>query len=170
MNELLIHPTERVPELVGRLYGLVGELEALFPGRAFTPDGHLVGSIGEVIAAYRYSLLLHTASRAGHDAVAQDGRQVEIKATQGTKVALRSEPQHLLVLQLARDGSSTEVFNGPGSVVWEKCGQMQKKWSKAGFNIQAPRAHEASLRRATFAASKMTPDPSFKRTYRRHAA
>lgn len=126
MSELLIHPTERVPELVGRLYGLVGELEALFPGRAFTPDGHLVGSIGEVIAAYRYNLLLHTASRAGHDAVAQDGRQVEIKATQGTTVALRSEPQHLLVLHLARDGSSTEVFNGPGSVVWEKCGQMQK--------------------------------------------
>ena len=33
---------ERVPGLVGRLYKIVSELEALFPGRYFTPDGHLV--------------------------------------------------------------------------------------------------------------------------------
>jgi len=42
---------ERVPDLVGRLYEIVSELEALFPGRHFTPDGHLVGSLGEVMAA-----------------------------------------------------------------------------------------------------------------------
>ena len=126
MSELLIHPTERVPELVSRLYGLVGEMETLFPGRAIAPDGHLVGSIGEVIAAYRYDLLLHIASKAGHDAVTRDGRQVEIKVTQGTTVALRSLPQHLLVLHPTRDGSSTEVFNGPGSIVWASCGAMQR--------------------------------------------
>ena len=112
--------------LLDALYAATDRLEVLFPGRKFTLDGHLVGSIGEVIAAYRYDLLLHTASRAGHDAVAQDGRQVEIKATQGTNVALRSLPQHLLVLHLAKDGSSTEVFNGPGSIVWAACGAMQK--------------------------------------------
>lgn len=126
MTEPLLHPTERVPELIGRLYELVEELESLFPGRAFTPDGHLVGSIGEVLAAYRYKLLLHTASRAGHDAVAQDGRQVEVKATQGFSVALRSEPQHLIVLHVAKDGNATEVYNGPGSVVWKRCGAMQR--------------------------------------------
>ena len=43
----LIHPVEKVPGLVGELYALVAQLEALFPGRRFTPDGHLVGSIGE---------------------------------------------------------------------------------------------------------------------------
>ena len=32
----------------------VAELEAEFPGRHFTLDGHLVGSIGEVMAAYYY--------------------------------------------------------------------------------------------------------------------
>jgi len=31
---------ERVPDLVGRLYEIVSELEGLFPGRHFTPDGH----------------------------------------------------------------------------------------------------------------------------------
>ena len=94
------HATEHVPELVRRLYALVGEFEALFPGRAFTPDGHLVGSIGEVMAAYRYNLTLHRASSTAHDAVAPNGTQVEIKATQGTSVALRAEPEQLIVLHL----------------------------------------------------------------------
>ena len=126
MNELLPHPTERVPELVRKLYALIAEFEALFPGRAFTPDGHLVGSIGEVMAAYRYNLSLYAASNTGHDARAQDGKQVEVKATQGKSVALRAEPEQLIVLHLARDGSATEVFNGPGSLVWSQCGAMQK--------------------------------------------
>ena len=38
---------------VGKLYDLVGQLEHLFPSRSFTLDGHLVGSIGEVLAAER---------------------------------------------------------------------------------------------------------------------
>jgi hypothetical protein len=38
-------------EPVARIYQATAELEALYPGRKFTPDGHLVGSIGEVIAA-----------------------------------------------------------------------------------------------------------------------
>ena len=63
-----IHPVEKVPGLVGELYALVAQLEALFPGRRFTPDGHLVGSIGEVIAAHRYGLDLLPHSAQGHDA------------------------------------------------------------------------------------------------------
>ena len=126
MNESPLHPTEHVPRLVRKLYAVVAEFTALFPGRAFTPDGHLVGTIGEVLAAYRYNLSLHAASNEGHDATAPDGRQVEIKCTQGKSVALRGEPEHLIVLQLARDGSAAEVFNGPGNLVWRQCGAMQK--------------------------------------------
>ncbi len=40
-----------IPSLVQELYSIVDRLEELFPGRRFTPDGHLVGSIGEVLAA-----------------------------------------------------------------------------------------------------------------------
>lgn len=117
---------ERVPELVRRLYLLVAEFEALFPGRKFTPDGHLVGSIGEVIAAHRYELTLYPASTEAHDASAANGRQVEVKATQGDSVALRAEPEHLIVLHIGRDGHATEVFNGPGALAWSNCGALQK--------------------------------------------
>ncbi|MBW8042608.1 MAG: hypothetical protein FVQ85_21795 [Planctomycetes bacterium] len=40
-----------IPSIVQELYSIVDRLEELFPGRRFTPDGHLVGSIGEVLAA-----------------------------------------------------------------------------------------------------------------------
>lgn len=71
---------EQVSDLVQRLYALVAEFEALFSGRKFTPDGHLVGSIGKVIAAHRCDLRLFPSSSKSHDGAAQDRRPVEIKA------------------------------------------------------------------------------------------
>lgn len=40
-----------LPQPVADIYRAIAKLEAMYPGRKFTPDGHLVGSIGEVIAA-----------------------------------------------------------------------------------------------------------------------
>ncbi len=109
------------------MYEIVNELEQHFPGRRFTLDGHVVGSLGEVLAEYRYDLELFTASAEWHDAKAKDGRLVQVKATQGTRgVALRSEPDHLIVLRIEADGAAEEVFNGPGSLAWSNAGQMQK--------------------------------------------
>lgn len=47
-----------VRQKVNQLLGIVRELELLYPDRKFTLDGHLVGSIGEVLAAEKYSLSL----------------------------------------------------------------------------------------------------------------
>src|SRR5258708_10999525 len=121
-----MNPIDYVRDIVGRLYALVGELESHFPGRKFTPDGHLVGSLGEVLAAYYYDLELLTASTEKHDACAKDGRLVQVKATQSKSVALRSEPQHLLVLSLLRDGTVDEVYNGPGALAWSRIGPPQR--------------------------------------------
>ena len=121
-----VNPIDHVPEIVQRLYTLVGELERHFPGRKFTPDGHLVGSLGEVLAGYYYDLELLAASTERHDARARDGRMVQVKATQGKGVALRSEPEHLLVLALLRDGTVDEIYNGPGTLAWARIGAPQK--------------------------------------------
>lgn len=120
-----------IPALVKQLYAIVGEFERLFPGRRFTPDGHLVGSIGEVVAAHRYGLTLLPASTVAHDAKAKHGTLVQVKATQGKSIALRAEPQHLLVLHLALTGEVTEIFNGPGSVAWAVCGPMQSNGQRS---------------------------------------
>lgn len=125
------HPIEEVPGLVGQLYYLVAQFEALFPGRRFTPDGHLVGSIGEVIAAHRYGLDLLPHSARGHDARSASGALVEIKATQGSSVALREEPAHLIVLHLSKSGEAVEVYNGPGGAVWRAAGAMQRNGQRS---------------------------------------
>ena len=108
----------RLPQLLSDLYKIVAELEEMFPGRHFTPDGHLVGSLGECLAAYHYDLALLPASNKGSDAVG-NGVNVEIKATQGSRIALRSCPEHLLVIKLDQEGGFSEIYNGPGEPVWK---------------------------------------------------
>ena len=121
-----MNPIDKIPAIVERLYAVVAELEEHFPGRKFTPDGHLIGSLGEVLAAYHYGLELLPASTERHDARTLTGQLVQVKATQGKSIALRSEPDHLLVLSLLRDGTVDEVYNGPGKLVWERIGKPQK--------------------------------------------
>lgn len=115
-----------VAEKVKALYEISHELEDLFPGRHYTPDGHIIGSIGEALAASYYNLELFPASEETHDAKAPDGRLVQIKATQINRVALSSEPEWLLVLKIHKDGTFSEEYNGPGKLAWEHCGKLQK--------------------------------------------
>lgn len=117
---------EMVAEKIKTLYRVSHELEELFPGRHYTPDGHMIGSIGEALATCCYELTLFEASAETHDAKAPDGRLVQIKATQIDWVALSSEPEWLLVLQIHPDGTFSEVYNGPGKLAWTHCGKMQK--------------------------------------------
>ena len=107
----------RFPQILRAIYEAVDELEAMFPGRHFTPDGHLVGSLGEALASFHYGVELLPASAKGHDGKVGD-RYVQVKATQGDRIAISSEPEHLLVLRLRRDGTFTEEYNGPGKSVW----------------------------------------------------
>ena len=83
---------DSVAAKIKALYEISQELEALFPGRHYTPDGRLV----------------------------------QIKATQIDRIALSSEPKWLLVLKIHKDGTFSEEYNGPGKLVWEHCGKLQK--------------------------------------------
>lgn len=89
----MINP-DKLEALVRRLYKTVDELERMFPGRHFTPDGHLIGSLGECLVISAYGLTLMPASTKGYDAVSKTGTKVEIKATQSNAVAFRSEARN----------------------------------------------------------------------------
>jgi hypothetical protein len=114
---------DKVKRLIRSLYAVVKELEDEFvdENRKFTLDGHLVGSIGEVVAAYSFGLTLYPPSDKTHDAESKDGKKVQIKLTGGTRsVALSSKPDHLIVLQL-REYKFGLVYNGLGAPAWNKC-------------------------------------------------
>ncbi|KRF00615.1 hypothetical protein ASG88_09100 [Nocardioides sp. Soil777] len=121
--------TTRTAVLVEQLHAVVEELEAMHPGRKFPLDGHLVGSIGEAAAEAMFDVELVPASSAGHDAIAGDGRQVEIKATYGSSGVAIRQTSHtaaaaLIVLKLSRtSGVEHEVvFNGPLATAFQAAG------------------------------------------------
>ena len=58
--------------------------------------------------------------------MSNDNLRIEIKITQGKGVSLRSSPERLLVFFLTSEGEVHEIFNGPGAVVWDACGSLQK--------------------------------------------
>ncbi|MGR3633149.1 MAG: DUF6998 domain-containing protein [Limimaricola soesokkakensis] len=76
-----------------------------------------------------------------------NGRNVEIKLTQGRSVAIRHEPEHLIVLHRPIGGPLRVVFNGPGALAWTAAGRMQK-------NGQRP----ISLARLSQISQELTPD------------
>jgi len=112
------------PASVAAIYRSVAELEAQYPQRKFTPDGHLVGSIGEVIAAEAFRLTLYPMSQKGHDAFDAKG-PIQIKATAGKSVAMYDCCQRLIVLRIIPPGEAEVVYDGPGEPVWKAAGKKQ---------------------------------------------
>jgi hypothetical protein len=113
-------PFEEVPALIGDLLKTTRRLNTLFESRAFTPDGHLVGSIGEVVAEYIYGLKLQPTGTPQVDAHAPDGRSVQIKLTGGKRSfglrwssQLKTAHADLLIGLKLSEAGFTEVYNGP---------------------------------------------------------
>jgi hypothetical protein len=107
----------KLPSPVADIYRAVAKLEEQYPPRKFTPDGHLVGSIGEVVAAEALGLTLYTMSQSGHDAYDAEG-DVQIKMTAGKSVAMRATCIRLVVLRVVCPEEAEIVYDGPGAPAW----------------------------------------------------
>lgn len=101
----------RFSDLLKQIYRAVAGLEKMFPGRHFTTDGHMAGSIGEAIAAYHYRIELYKPSHRMFDG-RKDEKEIQIKATQKGVADLKPGGGTLLVLKLEQDASFEEVYNG----------------------------------------------------------
>lgn len=129
---------EHFREQVRSIYRAVTELESMFPGRPFTPDGHMVGSLGECLVADAYELSLMPPSNEGYDAITVEGKKVEIKATQSKSVAFRSCPEHTIIIRINKDGTFEEFFNGPGEIIWQQF-EGKKRQSNGQYQISLNR-------------------------------
>jgi hypothetical protein len=121
-------PGERfpLPKAVAKIYEAVEELKAEFPGRPFTPDGHLVGSIGEVMARKVFGFELYPPSNKGHDAKCKTRGDVEVKITAGKNVAFNGDCNHLIVLKIVSPHIGEVIYDGPGAPVLAIAGKKQK--------------------------------------------
>ena len=122
-----VNDLDFIRQKVSELLLIVKELEERFPDRKFTLDGHLFGSMGEAIARYYYGITLHGNNTKKHDGT-KDGKEVQIKITQGSSVDINGVPDNLLVLFLHKqDGVVYEVYNGP--CAWlENCKPTKNGW------------------------------------------
>ena len=120
-----------LPPEVATIYRVVKELERQYPKRKFTPDGHLVGSIGEVVAAKHFALKLHPMSRAGHDAYNDEG-DVQIKMTAGKRISMYGGCVRLIVLRIVSPEEAEVVYDGPGEPVWTKANTTDTPLPKNG--------------------------------------
>lgn len=119
-----------LPVEVAAIYQAAATLSARYQGRPFTPDGHLLGSIGEVVAAEALGLTLHKPGHPGHDARDADGRDVQIKTTASRKVSLYATCDRLVVLQIVSPEEAEIVYDGPGAPAWEQAGKAGKNSQK----------------------------------------
>ena len=97
--------------------------------RPFSPDGHLVGSFGEVVAAELLNLTLMPPSNDGFDAIDDHGRRVEIKATTRTSIGLSASgtrAERLVVVVVDGDGETEVAYDGPTAPAWDAAGKPQK--------------------------------------------
>ena len=120
-------PAEDVVGLIRQFYALTTKLDRLFPKRSFIPDGHVVESFCEVLAAQAFDLELLPASSKIHNARTRDHSvMVQVRAAQGETLVLRNDqvPQHLLVLKLSPEGVPELIFNGPGIVAYSTVGKQ----------------------------------------------
>ena len=103
---------EFIKQKLAELLKIVNELQARFPDRKFTLDGHLIGSIGEVLARYYYGIELAPTGTKRHGGTL-NRKQVQIKITQRDSVDIKGIPENLLVLFLnTKDLAVYEVYNG----------------------------------------------------------
>lgn len=115
--------------LVNSIFAACAELSRR-TGRKVSPDGHLVGSLGEVFASQELGLTLASASDAGFDAIAADGTLVEIKTTTRASIAFSpnaTKAERVVVVRLDPiTGDPRIVFDGAMTVALTLAGKPQK--------------------------------------------
>lgn len=115
-----------LPAAVAAIYAATKKLNAEYPLRSFTPDGHLVGHLGEAIAAKAFDLKLLPNSHPGHDAVDKNGRFVQIKLTATDVVSMYSDCDRLIVMRIESPQWACVVYDGDGGPIWAAAGKPQK--------------------------------------------
>jgi len=124
----------KIEEALNGLFTAVSMLQEAYPSKPFTPDGRLVGDIGEVVASLAYRLTLNEGLTKHHDAVTEDGRNVQIKTTFGTSLTfpVHHVPDYYLGIRMNRDGTFEEIYNGPGHLIRDQL--ARRKATKTGLH------------------------------------
>ncbi|MBU4274724.1 hypothetical protein KKE19_02825 [Patescibacteria group bacterium] len=110
---------------IRNLYKSVVELNNAFPERKFTPDGRMVGDMGEAIASLKFHVILDEKSKRDWDGCRinknHKERKVQVKTTQKNETYLKKPPcdGDLLVFKINNDGGYECCYDGSIMKVWK---------------------------------------------------
>jgi hypothetical protein len=118
----------RLRNLVPQLFALVAEIEDAAGGRPCQPSGHIIGTIGELLAADALGLTMAPPNTEKFDAYTADGQGVQVKTTAAGRYVPLKHGDGLLVIALLskRDGSLEILYFGDAEPLWELAGPLQK--------------------------------------------
>jgi hypothetical protein len=115
---------EALSAAIRKMFETQKELQGAFPKRLFTPDGRMMGDIGEAIGEIEYQVIVDPKSRKHWDGKREDGcegcRELQIRATQKDETYVKEPPDggYLLVFKIFRDGTWECCYNGSAMRVW----------------------------------------------------
>ena len=118
----------KISDAIKQMLAVVAELQATYPKKRFTLDGRLIGDFGETLAEESYKITIYDKLTAHHDATDENGRLVQIKATMQEALSFPADhiPDYYLGLKIHPDGRLQEIYNGPGSIVWDAIKHRKK--------------------------------------------
>jgi hypothetical protein len=113
---------EEFKKRIAEIYRISREIGAAYQIDRCTPDGHLVGAIGQIAAKIAFGLEFGSEMEE-HNCTWSDGKNrldIQVRCSGRGSIALRKEPVHLIAIEVAENGRFTLLFNGPGHYAWSR--------------------------------------------------
>ena len=122
---------------IASIYEIANELGREFNIAKCTPDGHLLGAIGQIAAKIAFGLQFGSGEKEHNCTWSDNGKtlDIQVRSTGRGSVAIRKEPEYLIAIEIAETGRLYLLYNGPGKFVWKKI-QHQKQPQKSASKNQ----------------------------------
>src|SRR4030042_3679091 len=121
---------------IAEVYNIANELGKAFDIDRCTPDGHLLGAIGQIAAKIAFKLEFGS-PKAGHNCTwSADSKKVNVQVGCSGRgsIPLRKEPEHLIALEIGETGRIRLLFNGPGHYVWSRIEHQRSSQKSVSCN------------------------------------
>lgn len=121
---------------IAAIYDIANDLGSAFNITNCTPDGHLLGAIGQIAAKIAFKLNIGSKVE-GHNCTWSDGKSVlpvQVGCTGRGSIAIRKKPMYLIALEITETGKISLLYNGPGKHVWEKIEHQKQNQKYASKN------------------------------------
>ena len=125
------------------IYEIANELGSEFNISKCTPDGHLLGAIGQIAAKIAFGLKFGSDEQEHNCTWSDKGKfiDIQVRSTGRGSVAIRKKPEYLIAIEITESGKLFLLYNGPGEYVWEKI-QHQKQPQKYASKNQLLEAQQ----------------------------